>query len=886
MNLPLHIRYDIAFLAGLLLSCTATLAQSRVDGTVREGGSGEPVPGVNVMVRLSSGAIIGYDITDKEGSYSIEYSSEADTLTVNVAGFNINPQSRQIAAGTSRADFTVEYARQKIREVKVTASPISRQSDTVTYYVENFRDSTDRTIGEVLQKLPGIEMTPTGSIKYQGKEISRFYIEGLDMLGGRYSIATENIQAKDIAAVEVYENHQPIKVLQDWVKSDRAAINLRLKSGAKGTWNAVLGAGAGYSPWLWSGEAVPMYFGKDFQTISTYKTNNTGDDVSRELTSHFGGIDGSHNLLHVTDPQTPPVSESRYLDNGIHAVSVNTINRLGKDTDLTADASYIHDDLDSEGSSVTTYYLPGSEPMSISETIASGHRTDRIGVNLQLRTNNRKTYLTERLSFEGEKVSDAGSVSESGQDVSQTVDRPRATLRNRFYLVKRVNGWQLSFNSDTDWNTQSSTLTVSPTPYPEIFGAQSGTGSTDAVQTLRSSRVRTDNSFYTSYMKGRWSFFLNAGIKFHHETMNSALSANTAGTGILPAADTMRNDMVWHRLDIIAGPSVTYNIRNVFNASLSLPLDLMDTGSSDRVTGNDIGGTSLLFSPRLSVMTQITYNLKLNAYASWSESAGDLYDSYSGYVMTGYRTVGKKNGIPQRTSRQSASADLSYADALNALFISASASWWRSRTNMTMGTDYRGALSISTAEENPNVTQGVSSEARVSKRVDFLSTTVSVSGGWGRTWYEFLRQGVLMPTVSDHASAGLRIDSRLGGRVTFGYRGDYTRSMSRIDGRGLAPIDRVTQSADIGTVLPKGFILKIGGEHYFNASVEGRDRHMFFLDASLSFRKGRLEYIIEGRNLLDSRTFSSEMYSDITSYIYTTSLRPVSVMFKIRFSLR
>ena len=169
MPAPLHNRRLISLLAVLLLSCTATLAQSRVEGTVREGGSGEPVPGVNVMVRMPSGAIIGYDITDKEGGYSIEYSSEADTLTVNVAGFNISPQSRRIAAGTSRADFTVEYARQKIREVKVTASPISRQSDTVTYYVENFRDSTDRTIGEVLQKLPGIEMTPTGSIKYQGK---------------------------------------------------------------------------------------------------------------------------------------------------------------------------------------------------------------------------------------------------------------------------------------------------------------------------------------------------------------------------------------------------------------------------------------------------------------------------------------------------------------------------------------------------------------------------------------------------------------------------------------------------------------------------------------------------------------------------------------------
>ena len=31
-----------------------------------------------------------------------------------------------------------------------------------------------------------------------------------------------------------------------------------------------------------------MFFGNNFQTIMTYKTNNTGDDVARELESSMG----------------------------------------------------------------------------------------------------------------------------------------------------------------------------------------------------------------------------------------------------------------------------------------------------------------------------------------------------------------------------------------------------------------------------------------------------------------------------------------------------------------------------------------------------------------------------------------------------------------------
>lgn len=886
MEHPGHIRYirrTVAFLTVLTVAWSAALAQNRVSGKVSEKVSGEPVAGVNVMVRQASGIILGYASTDKDGCYSIEYASSGDTLSVSVTGFNIGTQSRPIHGGGSNVDFVVEYARQKIRESKVSASPISRHKDTVTYYVENFRDSTDRSIGEVLKKLPGIQVTQSGGIKYQGKEINRFYIEGMDMLGGRYGVATNNIQAKDVAAVEVYENHQPVKVLQDWVKSDRAAINLKLKSGAKGTWNVILSGGAGYRPLLWSGEAVPMYFGKGFQTISTYKTNNTGDDVSRELVSHYDGLDTGFSLLHVTEPQDPPVSEHRYLDNGIHAVSVNTISRLGEDTDLTADLSYVHDDQRSEGSSATTYHLPEGDPMTINENTGYGHRTDRIGLNLQFRTNNRKTYITERLSFDGERISDGTRLHEDGNDITQDLGFPRVTVVNCFMMTKRVNSWRLNLDSKTDWETRSSTLSVSPTPYPGIFGVESGTA--DAVQTLSCSRIRTRNSFYMSRMAGRWGFFINGGLNFRREAMNSSLYAITDGGAGLPAADSMRNDIVWHRLDVKAGPSVTYTAGGL-SINLTVPLDLMNTVNIDGITGSSIGKTALLFSPGLSVMTRLSDGLKMDAYVSWDESAGDLYDSYGGYVMTGYRTVGKKDGIPQRTSRQTASLDFSYSDVLNAVFISASALWWRSRSNVTIGTDYSGTLSVSTSEETPNVSQRAGAEARISKRIGFLSSTISLEGGWSRSWYEYLRQGVLVPTSYDSATAGLSIDSQFGSRVVFGYDGDYTRSMGVMDNVTLDPIDMVSQSADISVILPKGVILKAGGEHYFNVSIEGRDRNMFFLDASISFRKGRFEYLLEGRNLLDSRTFSSAVYSDITSYTYTTALRPVSVMFKVRFSLR
>lgn len=98
-------------------------------------------------------------------------------------------------------------------------------------------DETDRSIGDVLKKLPGVQVLSSGQILYQNKAISKFYVEGLDLLKGKYGIATQNIEAKNVASVQVLENHQPIKALKDMEIPEEAAINLKLKQSALGAFS-------------------------------------------------------------------------------------------------------------------------------------------------------------------------------------------------------------------------------------------------------------------------------------------------------------------------------------------------------------------------------------------------------------------------------------------------------------------------------------------------------------------------------------------------------------------------------------------------------------------------------------------------------------------------
>ena len=89
------------------------------------------------------------------------------------------------------------------------------QGDTITYNARSFTDVGDKSLADILKRMPGIEVSKSWQVKYQGEAINKLYIDGVDMLGDRYGLATENISPRDVKSVDVMENHQPKKVLRD-----------------------------------------------------------------------------------------------------------------------------------------------------------------------------------------------------------------------------------------------------------------------------------------------------------------------------------------------------------------------------------------------------------------------------------------------------------------------------------------------------------------------------------------------------------------------------------------------------------------------------------------------------------------------------------------------
>ena len=57
--------------------------------------------------------------------------------------------------------------------------------------------------------MPGIEVADNGAIRYKGRPINKFNIEGQDLLGNQYNQATRNMPADAVATVQVMEDDSP-----------------------------------------------------------------------------------------------------------------------------------------------------------------------------------------------------------------------------------------------------------------------------------------------------------------------------------------------------------------------------------------------------------------------------------------------------------------------------------------------------------------------------------------------------------------------------------------------------------------------------------------------------------------------------------------------------
>jgi len=313
----------LALIALLSVEIKAQDSICQIEGQVRDE-RGEALPMVPVVLAIvderGQEKMVAYAYTDEEGHYCLSVSFEKEAvqwvLTASLLGFEKQSVILALPAnkGKVKQDFVLQPASFTMKQVVVvdSLSPLQEPSDTIEYEAADYSDSTEYYVGELLKKMPGIEIDDSGRITVNGKSVKKILVEGDDFFGGNYGLLTENMQANLVDRVQIIDHYQENPVFEGVVVSTELVLNLVLKEDVKGKPSGQIRMGAGYgdSP-KWSVGANVFAFSKKSRGILLLNGDNVSSDFWQEASGSLSQMEGAS---HVSLPSREVMSILSFSD--------------------------------------------------------------------------------------------------------------------------------------------------------------------------------------------------------------------------------------------------------------------------------------------------------------------------------------------------------------------------------------------------------------------------------------------------------------------------------------------------------------------------------------------------------------------------------------------
>jgi hypothetical protein len=858
--------------------------QIKVQGTIIDN-AGRAISGVNAMLHpVNSNIILTYTLSDDKGYYQLYYNGEADSLQLTITAFDYEKVARIIAGVSQTLDFTLKEQPIVLSEVVVKPTPISQKGDTLNYLVSAFTGKGDRVIGDVLKKMPGIEVSAGGQIKYNGKPINKFYVENLDLLQGRYGIATNNISANDVASVEVYEYHQPIKALAGVSPTDQAAINLKLKDGIKGALSAMGQLGVGATPLLWNNELVTLYFAKKRQNINTYKGNNSGHDVSQELTSFYSSdgrqLDNGW-FLSVLSPTPPPISTERYLFNNIHTVSANVLTVLPREYELTANVSYYNDYRTKESYSRSSYYLSPDSTLHVTESLNARQTTNNLDAAIKISTNKNNFYLNNTINVQAAWDDEGGRI----DSIHQQLETGRYYLSNNFEWIKNLpNDKAIRIYSFNGFVHTPQQLDIRPGLYAEVLSGGQPFEKIRQTTEWNHFLSRTNVSFSTAKRGFRQSYY--GGVDVALQSLQSALHPEFfTGASAAAIPDSLQNNLRWHTYKAYVTGEYTWSWRSL-RAEVLLPVNYFLLWMNDEIPQQQKTINRLICDPSLSVTYDLSAYWKLRANYAFNQNIGNLRNSYTGYVMQDYRNFNRNDGRLADTKLHSYGFRVIYRNALKALFGNVDVFYEQFHSNMLREQRFVGLLQVQNSINLPNVFKTYGVKGDISKNLYGLHSTVSLSANYYETAASQISQGELVDYRYHHYGFHPAIKSQLTSWGGLDYSLSWSESRSGVESMTTSyPIIRSVSNRVTLRLFPlSGLTFMATYEHYYNNAVsEGREKS--FADVSVSYKFKAVELSCAWSNIFNERQYVTASYDAVSAFVYVYEIRPAQILVTAKFKL-
>ena len=851
--------YIILYIA---LAATAS-AQVKVTGRVIDL-QNKPVSDVIVKV-VNGSKTLAFTSTNAKGEYALELkSATSGEVSLQFTHISYEKESERLTLKErlTKVDMVLTPKEVSLKEVTVKPDPLRQRGDTLSYNLASFLRKGDVTLEDGLKNLPGISISDNGAISYMGKGISYFYIGGLDMLGGRYNLATKNIPAEYATQVDIMKHHKHRKIDAD-EESDAVAINIKLSKKAqfKPFGQPEFGVGMREDKVLYAAGATGMMFTDNFQLLASAKYSNSGNFGLYDMVNHSGGDSFSSlatDKLPAWGQAGSSVGESVYRTNGYG--SLNAIQKIDSVRLIRANADYTYERMNSSASS-EAYYFAGGDNIYISESVSPLAKAHRPMFSVKFENNASKHYFSDTFSARAQFLTNESptqTLTGGDNDImlnSQHRDATSINLHNNFWGTIRMGKKKLSFTSNVDFIRT-----------PEVLMLMN-----DISQRGQSTQLNTRHSTSLQVKLGsKWKIDMPIDLTANYNFIETEL----VKSGF---ADQSQRMSGWKLVPSV-NPSTSWTSANKkLYSSMGLNMKILNLNYLSKYDNKRTTMSEVFAEPHVSLRYTFNATSELNFSSGFSNAAGDIMDLLTTPVQTSYRSTSAASGVIAKS--QSWSTDLRYTKQVPFSYFtfSANASYSQGKRNVLSSRTVSQTATESTSIFRDSHSRSASGGINASKNILSIFTKLSANANvsWGSS--EYMMQNSLVTSYHTGYSVRLQADVTPVPWLETNIRGDYGKNFMRTtSSRQSSDNLRCTGSV---AVFPIPAIEIRSTCNYMHNMVEpGTYKDASMLSASVQYKTKWAVWKLTGENLLDVRQYTLTSFMDTDRFVHTTNLVGRTVM--------
>lgn len=821
----------------------------------------ESIPRVICRVYDAQGQMVGHTLADSQGQARMRLDpNRAQRITCSRLGFEPLELKTTELLSSGFKQYALKPKAAQLKELVVRPPAIRQRKDTVIYNASEFLKKEDRYAADLLQRMPGLSVNRLGRVEYQGKPISRFYIEGKDLLGSNYDAATRTLDAKAIQGVQVLEGHQHAKILRSKVATDQAALNIQLKKEYKSRWQGEAQLGTGLPAPLVNGKMSLMRFG-DSQSLSALEGNNNGHELSvagrtlsiADLAYAEVLLFGEETVL-SHDIGTRDISREYYLDNQSLRWTLNHLIKPAEESSFRINLL---------GSAERKHYTSFSRDSYAAgaNLVVEQNERERLSnffltPSISYEKNSQQLYLTNVLTASISRSHLTDDITTPSMTVDQVKRARPLNISNLFTTMIGIGRHMYALKSNIRYQDQH-----------ERLGVQGGVAPLDA--SYRHSHLTTKNHIGSSW--SLWSGRLESGLTAYYDRARYSTQLGERAT-------------LAHRSELLLALSTSYRYTwDCGELHISLPL----TYTYNELSPRDRSSVShRLFSPNPNLSLQ--YTLGYHAKLKWDASAGRTLESGAYYstipIVRSYRYRTQALDILLPSSYWRTSISLDYKIPAQLFFVHFKGTYRHSSKDYYIDYDYQAQETQTHIVAGHNASKTLQLQLQADKQ--FFEPQFKLQGKLGYTRHSSLmsQQGRSFDNLGETYTASLslswhklswfEVESSLNASLskqssevgTSPSISDYSSSMGIV----LRPQPKyaatLSLQSSIREISPRHFV----GTHFLNASCR------------YTFNKS-LEARLTASNLLNKQDYEVFSVQGPNTSYYRLPLRGRELLMSLSF---